>query len=461
MPPSVPNMPNREHGIPARASDQEITADLLGHCYRTGPAYWLAIVVLASVLVAGIIGFIIRVSAGFPNTQAWGYYAATFGYLLSTVLAAPIVPIGLHFTKAVWPRPLNRAALLFALPGVLVGLMYFPLLGALPPPQGRATIWFNAPMGVMRWVDTLAVVCLVLLALTLLYLRGRPDWATMRDHGEGWRARLAGKLALNWRGTPRDWGLLQGSFSLLGAFYLLIYGFATLLISTDFDMSLIPGWRSPIYPTYHIITAVQAALATMLVTMALLRGLGGLGEYLRLDQFWALGKLQLALTLLWFYFFWSGFIVIWYGRMPREQTLLQITEFGPYFLPFVLTVVFAFAVPFVLLIWNPIRKSLLGPPVAAVSTLIGLFFDRIRLYVPAYSIGGAGGASAGQVPPTHLPDVADVLIMAGTFAGVALVYLLAMKILPVVSIWEIKVGLMLRETRQFLRTIVEVIGKPD
>lgn len=454
-------MPNDGHSIHARLNDEEVTADLLERLYRAGSGYWLAVIVLAVVFVAGIVGFVVRISGGFPNTPAWGYYAASFGYLLSTVMAMPIIPVGLHFTKAVWPRPLNRAALLFAAPGVLVGLMFLPLLGALPPPEGRATIWFNASGGVVRWVDTLAVVSLVLLALVLLYLRGRPDWAAIRDYGHGWRARLAAALALNWQGTARDWRLLQGGFTLLGAFYLLLYTFVTLLVSTDFDMSLIPGWRSPIYPTYHAITSVQAALATMLVTIALLRGVGGFGQYLHLEQFWALGKLQLALTLLWFYFFWSGFIVLWYGRMPREQALLQITEFGPYLVPFILTVTFAFVVPFLLLIWNPVRKSLIGPPVAAASILVGLFFDRIRLYVSAYSIAGVGGASAGQVPPTHFPDVTDLLMIAGAFAGVALMYLLSMKILPVVSIWEMKVGLMLRETRQFLRTIVEVVGKPD
>ena len=454
-------MPDGEHDIPPRLSEEEVTADLLERVYRGGPAYWLAIIVLAIVFVAGLVGFVMRLAGGFPNTPAWGYYAASFGYLLSTVMAVPLIPVGLHFTKAVWPRPLNRAALLFAAPGLLVGLMFLPLLGALPPTEGRATIWFNAPGGALRWVDTLAVVSLVLLALLLLYLSGRPDWAGMRDHGHGWRARLAGALALNWQGTARDWRLLQASFTLLGAFYLLLYMFVTLLVSVDFDMSLIPGWRSPIYPTYHAITSVQAALATILITIALLRGAGGFGRYLHLDQFWALGKLQLALTLLWFYFFWSGFIVLWYGRMPQEQTLLQITEFGPYFVPFILTVVFAFAVPFLLLIWNPVRKSLVGPPVAAASTLVGLFFDRIRLYVSAYSIAGVGGASAGQVPSTRFPDVVDVLMMAGAFAGVALIYLLAMKILPAVSIWEMKVGLMLREARRFLRTVVEVVGKPD
>jgi len=59
------------------------------------------------------------------------------------------------------------------------------------------------------------------------------------------------------------------------------------------------------------------------------------------------------------------------------------------------------------------------------------------------------------------PQPIEVIIMASTFGAMALLYTLFAKFVPMISIWEMKVGLMLRETRQFLRTIVEVIGKPD
>lgn len=442
-------------------SDAQATSDILRHYRHPSAAYWLAVVVLGILLAAGLVGFVIKVSAGFPNTEAWGYYAATFSFLLTTAMAAPIIPVGLHFTKALWQRPLNRAALLFAVPGILWGLMFLPLLWTLPPLQGRPTMWFNASIDVLRWVDTIAVFTLVALGLVLLYERSRPDWATIAFANNGQRHRLAKLLAKGWRGTTGQWDVLLKGFSLLGGFYLLLYAYVTMLITIDFDMSLVPGWRSPIYPTYHILTSMQAAVALTLIVATLLRGLGGWREYLGIGQFWAMGKLLLALTLLWFYFFWSEFIVIWYGRTPREITLLQIFEFGPYYPIFVLTVALCFVIPFVLLIWNRVRKSYVGPPIAGLSVLVGLFFDRIRLFVPAYSVAGTGGAAAGQVPAAHLPDLADGLIMIGALAGTAFLYLLAMRILPVMSIWEMKAYQMLHQVRKFLRAMVEVVAKPS
>jgi molybdopterin-containing oxidoreductase family membrane subunit len=457
-------MANHEHAPQRELGEREIVEDLLHRVRNPGGGFWLWVIVLAVVFLAGIVGFVIRLSGGLSNTGAWGYYAAVFGFLLSTVMAAPIIPIGLHFTKAIWPRPIARAALLYTIPGILWGLMFLPLLGTQPPAEGRASIWFEAPMTVRLVATALAVIALVLVGLVYLYLRARPDWAVMRDSGRrGWLSRLAG----GWEGSVRDWTLLQPTLSLIGAAYLFVYAYVTMLITTDFNLGLIPGWRSAIYPTYFIVTSLQAGVALTLVTIALLRRFGGLGDYLRLDQFWALGKIELALSLLWFYFFWSEFMVIWYGRTPREIALLQILNFGPYFLPFVLTPIFAFVVPFLLLIWNSIRKSYVGPPLAATSILIGIFFDRVRLFVPAYQIAGVGHDAAEQAPhvpavlPTHFPDLADVLIVVGFLGGSALLYLLALRLLPPVSIWEMKVFSIYREARRFLRVTVEVVGKPD
>jgi hypothetical protein len=60
--------------------------------------------------------------------------------------------------------------------------------------------------------------------------------------------------------------------------------------------------------------------------MALWRRFGGLKEYLAVDQFWALSKPLLALSLFWFYFSWSEFLTFWYGRTPTEHNLLLLGE---------------------------------------------------------------------------------------------------------------------------------------
>ena len=96
-----------------------------------------------------------------------------------------------------------------------------------------------------------------------------------------------------------------------------------------------------------------------------------------------------------------------------------------------------------------------------VSVLIGTFFDRIRLYVSAFSIEDSTAHTLEVVPAAHLPDGVDVLLIVGALSGAVLFYALATKLFPVISIWEIKTYKMLRVQSAFHRTEVTVIAKPE
>ena len=108
------------------------------------------------------------------------------------------------------------------------------------------------------------------------------------------------------------------------------------------------------------------------------------------------------------------------------------------------------------------RKSILGPTVAAVSILIGAFFDRIRIYVGSMSVKDVTAHELElPLPAAILPELSDVLILVGGISGALLVYLLASKIIPVMSIWETKEGLLYQVVRPLLRGKYMVLGKPD
>jgi hypothetical protein len=242
--------------------------------------------------------------------------------------------------------------------------------------------------------------------------------------------------------------------------YFAFFIFVEYLISLDFCMSLVPGFYSSVFPAYNAVTGFAGAVAITVVVSWLLRRFGGYRYYLRLDQFWSLAKLQLPLGLFWFYFFWSYFIVYWYGRTPREQKVVAFMEFGPYFPLFVVAVVGLFLSPFLLLIWNKIRVSINGPFVVACLVLIGLFADRLRLFVAAMTVPNPFLPELDKIPPVHYPDLADVLLLIGGLASIPLFVLLVLNLVPAISLWEVKEGLILRLVRPYMGTRVRVIGKP-
>ena len=416
-----------------------VVKDLLGRHDQTTNLYWRAVAAFGLLTVLGVIGFVMRVSDGVDNRELWGYYAATFAFVLTTAQAAPMVAIAPRMAKAHWRRPISRAAELWSITGLVGLLLFIPMLWLLPSLEdGRRTLWFfdpidpefsNVPVNSPHIWATAAILGLVATGVALLWVSSLPDLAAMRDNLTGWRQRWGSRLAFGWRGTSQQWNMLYHRIGILGAFYFMMLVFVHFLISVDFLMALVPGWIDALYPATHAANALQAATATMLLTMFALRQFGGYKDYIGLDQFWSLGKLMFALSLLWFWFWFSSFIVLWYGKKPNEQAALELLMTGPYRTIFIATFVLVFVVPLFTMIWNPLRKSIWGPTIIACSVLVGTFLDRIRLYVATYSLEGIGNPlfdkheldlEKVKEMDAVLPGLPDVFILAG---GISLVIL--------------------------------------
>ena len=442
----------------------EVTDHILGLHRSTGPRFKLLVAMLTVLFLLGVVGFLIRLLGdGLSENERihWGYYAAVVSFLLSTAAAAPMVAIATRMANAHWRRPFTRISELFAVVGIFTLLLYIPLLWLLPSIEGRRSIWFEARAYSPHVWDTLAIAFLVICGLALLWADSRPDMAVIRDHSEGRRQRLFSKLSLNWLGTDRQWFLLKHRVGALSALYFMFLIFTHILFSSDFSMSLVPGWRDAVFPVHQGLSSLQAGLALTIVAMFVLRQWGGFRAYLGLELFWGLSKLLLALSLLWFWFWWSGFIVYWYGRQPAEANVLELLVSGTYQPIFMLTFVLTFLVPLFVLVWNAVRKTFLGPTVVAVSVLIGIFFDRVRYYVAAFSVEDPSAHALEVVPSSHMPDGADILIIIGGLAGALLVFTLATKLFPLMSIWEVKEYLTLRVHQRFYRREVTLVAKPE
>ena len=147
--------------------------------------------------------------------------------------------------------------------------------------------------------------------------------------------------------------------------------------------------------------------------------------------------------------------------------------FESYRTPFLVNFIFSFAIPFLLLLWNGIRKSILGPTIAGAAAIIGAFFMMVRIYVPAFNIPQEDlgvhslsefEARAGEVAPqlaAATPDVWDVFMILGGLGAIALIFLLGTRLIPVMSIWETKEGLLYVLTRPFMKGRYMVLGKPE
>ena len=371
-------------------TNQEVTEEILARTHSMGPRYKAALAVFGVLFLLGVIGFIIRaVDAGFDEFRPWGYFMAAFAFLLTTASTAPLFSVTQRMVKSHWRRPLARASELFGIVGVLSTLMFIPMIFLLPSAEGRRSIWFEWP-ATPHVTDVLAVVFLAILGLALLYVAALPDLAASREHATGARRRWLDRLVfINWRGTERQWAVQTAALRTMGAMYFLLLIVVHAIIAADFAEALVPGWKDAIFPVFHALSGLQSGVASVVVALFLLHRLGGFKDYIAVDQFWGASKLLLPLTLLWFYFWFSGFIVFWYGRQPVEQNILKVFMFETYWVPFLLAFLLSFLIPFLIVMWNFVRKSMLGPTIVASCILFGALFDRIRIYVASFSIADA------------------------------------------------------------------------
>ena len=463
---------------PPPSTPAGVTQDLLARHESSGSLFRMAVGLFGALFILGVVGFVLRVMDGASDTVLWGYYAAVFAFILTTAQAAPMVAIVPRLAKAHWRRPISRAAELFTVVGLLNLLLFIPLLWVLPGlDDGRRTLWFFSEEGQGLVLDrvpvfsphiwaTLALVFLVLCGVALLWVSALPDLAAIRDRSTGSRQRLFARLARGWQGTSKQWHMQEHRLGIIGALYFIMLVFVHFLISIDFLMALVPGWIDALFPATHAFNALQGGVATMIITMFVLRQYGGYREYITLDQFWGLGKLLFALSLLWFWFWFSSFNILWYGKKPNEQSALRLLMTGPYQPSFMAAFILNFVTPFFVLLWNPIRKSIWGPTIIAFGVLVGIFFDRVRLYVAAYSVPGIGDASVDKhelhaIPSAVMPDAADVLIIIGAISGSILLYLLATRLIPPINVWEQKEVLLYQFHKRFIRTEVKILGKKD
>ena len=455
------------NGRGALMTPKAVEDDLLDKGTLRGSTFRISVIVFAVLSVLGVVGFVIRLTDGISNTPVWGYHAALFAFILTAAQGAPMVAIAPRIANAHWRRSISRVAELFGLVGVVSFIIYIPIAWVLPSMEdGRRTLWFYGELHMPAHMPEITVT-LVLLALTvtglwLLWVSAMPDFAMLRDRSTGTKKLWYGRLARGWVGTSGQWHWQKHRLGILGAFYFMMLVTAHFAFSIDFAVALVPGWVDALYPATHAHNSLQAGVAITLIAMFVMYRFGGYKDYITLDQFWGLGKLLFALSLLWFWFWFSSFIVFWFGAKPAEEAVLDLLFVGPYLPIFFIVFMFAFFVPLWSMIWNPLRKSVWGPVVIACGVLIATLFDRIRVYVSAFSVSESTDKhQLVEIPDAVLPGLPDVLIWVGGISACILIYMLGTRIIPPINIWEQKELLLYRIHKPFHRTEVQVLGKPE
>jgi hypothetical protein len=164
-----------------------------------------------------------------------------------------------------------------------------------------------------------------------------------------------------------------------------IFFFLMTWCAIDYLMVLEPHWYSTVYGFMVVIGWCLMGMAVVIAAIALLAQFPPLDQAITKKHLHDLGKLLLALTMLWAYLEFSQLLITWSGNLPLE-TIWYIKRWnGGWGWVALIVLIGHFCLPFLLLLWQPIKKNLRSIGMVAVYLVIVHAVDVFSLVEPNFA----------------------------------------------------------------------------
>jgi len=420
----------------------DVNRDVIRTLEPPSPAYfgWMAVVAL--ILTAGILAWTWQIYAGMGaagkrTPQMWAMYITTFVFWIGIGHAGTLISAILYLFRARWRTSIYRGAEAMTVFAVLTAGL-FPLIHAgrmwfaywlLPYPNQRY-LWpnFRSPL---VW-DVFAISTYLTISVVFFCVGLLPDIAAIRDASTGWRKKIYGMLSLGWEGTDRQWRHYRRAYGLFAALATPLVLSVHSVVSWDFAMALVPGWHSTLFAPFFVDGAIFSGFAMVLVLIIPMRYFWNLYAYITDKHLDAMGKLILVTSLVLSYFYVCEAFTAWYSGDHFERASLFWKATKSYAWAFWLQYFCNSLVPLVLF-WRRARTHTPTLYVVSILVLIGMWFERFNIIVP-----GLGHDFYPYTWGIYWPTVTDTMIVIGSFAWFFILFLGFIKVMPSVSIVEVK-----------------------
>ncbi len=420
----------------------KINEDVLRSMENPRMGYWISVAVCLALLSLAVIAEVYqyRTGIGVANLnwpQMWGLYIATFIFWIGMSHSGTLLSAILHITHADWRKPIYRfaeAMTTFTL--MTAGLFPIIHLGRLwnmywvLPYYSDRGIWpnFRSPL---VW-DAFAIGTYLTSSALFLYIGSIPDLAICRDNAKGWRKKLYTMLSLGWRGDDRQWRHFRKAYLIMACFLIPLAVSVHSIVSSDFAMSIMPGWHVTTFPPYFVAGALYSGCAGIITLFVLLRYYFRFEDYMTIPILEKTCKLTFAIAMVWTYLNLIEFSSVWYGHDAVAKELLIAKFTGPYSPYFWAMLFCGSVVPFALAVekW---RRHIPTMFVVSIILNIGMWLERWMIVGPTLSMSYAPFSF-----DVSWPSWVQWFIVAGSFGWFGLLFLVFVKVIPSVSMYEVK-----------------------
>jgi len=434
--------PNNEHEPRMELSYRQINRDLLRTMEPAGKLYYAVLGVDLVILLWGIFAWVYQIKTGIGvtnlnNPVGWGVYIATFVFWIGIAHSGTLISAILFLFRCHWRNPIYRTAEAMTVFALLTAGLYPIIHLGRPwlfywlfpyPQEGHLWINFRSPL---VW-DVFAVGTYLIVSCVFFFTGLVPDLAVVRDQADGWRKKIYGFLAQGWQGTDRQWRHYGSAYLFLAALATPLVISVHSIVSWDFAMSVVPGWHSTIFAPYFVAGAIHSGLAMVLTILIPMRRIFRLEAYLTEMHLENLARLIILTGTIMAYSYGTEMFIAWYSGNIYERETFIYRALGDYAVGFWIMLLFNAVIPF-LFVFGRIRRSIAWLFTIAILINIGMWAERFVIIVASLAheyIPFAWGI--------YKPTWVEISIFAGTFAWFFLWFLLFAKLLPVISLTEVK-----------------------
>jgi hypothetical protein len=319
----------------------------------------------AALVGLGALAFVVGLVMG-AAPRTWATFLVNLLFWSGLAAAGPAIAGIFELTEARWAVRLRRIAtttVAFMPVSAVLFVVLFSTMGVLYPwvtePVPKKAAWLNAPFMVARILIGLAALYWVSICFARA-VHASPAGAA-EEPGRAGRARLA-------------------------VIMLFLFVIVVSLFGFDLVMSLDPQWFSGLLGGYFLVGTIYSGFAFLVVLVGVL-SVGRPTWVMPPTEVQDLAKLVFATSIVWMYFFWSQYLVIWYGNVPVETRYVLARFFqDPWRALAITACVIGWVVPFAYLL-----ARLTGRPPESHRVLIGvaclsltaIFLERTVLVYPS------------------------------------------------------------------------------
>jgi Ni/Fe-hydrogenase subunit HybB-like protein len=370
---------------------------------------------------------------------AWAFAIINFVWWIGIGHAGTFISAILLLLEQPWRTSINRFAEAMTLFAVIqAGL--FPVLHLGRPWFAYWLIPYPATMEVwpqfksaLPW-DLVAVSTYFTVSLLFWYLGLVPDLAVVRDHAPGkLRRRIYGLFALGWRGSVRHQHHYRIAYGILAGLATPLVLSVHSVVSSDFAITILPGWHSTLFPPYFVAGAIFSGFAMVTTLMVPIRHAFGLKNVITTRHLDNVAKLTLVTGLIVDFSYLCEYYIAWYsGEAAESYTFFHGFVSGPNSGVFWTAMICNVGVT--QLYWIPwLRRTPIATFVISILVNVGMWSERFFLIV--LSLQRSDAVSQWHA---YAPSWVDWGIFAGTLGFFLFLFLLFVKFVPFVPVSEVK-----------------------